>query len=66
MNCPICGTEFEPRQYQKYCCKACRLKAYTVNKKRAEFDKITFALEWAAWRRDFALGKTTSNLGVTV
>ena len=65
MNCPTCGKEFEPRQYQKYCCKACRLKAYRVNKTRAELAHINFVLEWAAWKRDFALGKTASNLEVT-
>lgn len=65
MKCPICGKKFEPRQYQKYCCKACRVEAYTANKKRVESDKLTFALEWSAWKRDFTLGKTASNLEVT-
>lgn len=64
MKCPICDNEFEGRPYKKYCSQACCLKASNGKKKRAEQERIAFELEWAAWKRDFARGKTVSNLGV--
>lgn len=64
MTCPICGKTFEGRKHQKYCSNACRFKGVGVNKKRREILAVKFALEWEAWKRDFALGKTVSNVEV--
>ena len=62
MTCKICGREFNGRPYQKYCSRECYRQSAKVNKKRREFSAIAFEIDWAAWKRDFALGKTESNL----
>ena len=66
MICKVCGREFEKhRPNQRYCEPACRKRAHCFAVKRRELERINFELEWAAWKRDFALGKTKSNLEVT-
>lgn len=66
MTCSICGREFNPnRPYQKYCKPECRKQAARILHKRRELAQIGFEIDWAAWKRDFALGKTLSNLEAT-
>ncbi|MBR1645214.1 MAG: hypothetical protein IJ774_05800 [Selenomonadaceae bacterium] len=58
--CPICKQKFTPatnHPYQKYCSATCRERAPI---ERAKL-KTWFAVEWEAWKRDFAAGKTQSN-----
>ena len=65
MTCKICGREFDGRPYQKYCSRECYRKSATVNQKRRALARIGFEIDWASWKRDFALGKTVSNLEAT-
>ena len=66
MICSICGRKFNPNSpYQKYCSWECYKKSTAVNQKRRAMARISFEIEWAAWKRDFALGKTVSNLEAT-
>ena len=66
MLCKICGRDFERRNpNQRYCNPDCQKRARNAERKRRRLVQISFELEWAAWKRDFALGKTKSNLEVT-
>lgn len=65
MTCQMCGKEFAGRKYQKFCSAECRKCGRALSKKRKAIAEVVFKLEWAAWKRDFALGKTTSNLEVS-
>lgn len=59
MTCPLCGTTFKPRCYNQIFCSQCsKVDAWFKKKVKAQW----FAREWAKWRRDFANGKTASNL----
>ncbi len=56
--CKYCGKEFTPtkgKPHQKFC-KPSHATLYYRQK------KIDFEIDWAAWKRDFALGRTVSNL----
>ena len=64
MTCPTCGKEFAGRKHQKYCSVKCCVRSRNLNKKRKAFEAVVFREEWAAWKRDFAQGKTASNLEV--
>ena len=60
-HCQTCQESFEAARrnpHQKFCSDNCRKKAAYERKKL----KTWFAREWRAWLRDFALGKTQSNL----
>lgn len=59
MTCPLCGKTFNPRRYNQIFCSRCA-NAPTELKEQAKAQ--WFAREWAKWRRDFARGKTASNL----
>lgn len=62
-TCPVCQKLFEPTNpLQKYCSKKCVRKAQRERSARVYQLRVNFNLEWAAWKRDFALGKTQSNL----
>ena len=65
MTCPMCGKDFAGRKHQKFCSAECCLRNRALNKKRKAIAEVVFKLEWAAWKRDFAQGKTTSNLEVS-
>ena len=65
MTCAVCGKVFEERNdRQRYCSPKCRQWAGWLNAKRRKIRQFEFEAEWAAWKRDFALGKTKSNLEV--
>lgn len=65
MTCTVCGKEFAGRKHQKFCSAECRKRGRALSKKREAIADVVFRLEWAAWKRDFAQGKTTSNLEVS-
>ena len=57
-TCEHCGAEFtidEPRRHKRFCSGACEYR-HRKEKQRC------FEREWTAWKRDFALGKTQSNI----
>lgn len=55
--CPLCGKPVTGHGLRKYCTD-CR-PPYS---KKSFFAKINFEVEWARWKKDFAAGKTVSNL----
>ena len=56
--CPNCGKHFAPNVNQrKYCSHCSKAKTRKWIKKQA-----WFAREWASWKRDFANGRTVSNV----
>ena len=63
MICPICKKEFESNfPYQKYCKRECYKKAMKLRLQQKYQDKLNFNIGSLEWKRDFALGKTVSNL----
>lgn len=71
MICEICGQEYsrKPRDTRSKVCVRCRPVAhrkYSARKQQLrkirELAQVKFHVEWAAWLRDFELGKTQSNL----
>lgn len=57
-NCAHCGAEFavdKRHPHQRFCSNKC---ACRNRDERARW----FKAEWTAWKRDFALNKTQSNL----
>ena len=68
MTCEQCQREFTPAPFhyhQKFCSAECRIKYRRQEKRRQLMAKITFEREWAQWKKDFAKGKTASNLEVS-
>lgn len=60
-HCQTCGAEFTPtfaHPQQKYCSRRCQERSKAEHAKL----KMWFEVEWQAWKRDFAAGKTQSNL----
>lgn len=66
MICPICEKNFTPRRSnQKYCTRQCYNRAQAQARRIRAQAHARWKMEWAAWKRDFALGKTVSNLEAT-
>ena len=63
MTCAYCGEEFFPtdNRPRRYCCKECRDKNNALIPKAHKQKRKDMLAEWAAWKHDFALGKTASN-----
>ena len=71
MTCKHCGQEYtrKPHDNNSKFCPACRPIKHRLiarrgaqSKKIRELAQVKFHVEWAAWLRDFELGKTVSNL----
>ena len=63
MTCLHCQREFTPRQWNhRFCSDQCRRANSRETRKRQLIAQITFEREWAQWKKDFAGGKTESNL----
>ena len=61
-HCQQCGATFTPafaHPHQKYCSQRCQMKAANMRRLKSP---TWFEREWKSWLRDFANGKTTSNL----
>ena len=64
--CPVCSKTFEPNHpLQKMCGRECAKTHARDLKIRRDIAAVNFKHEWEAWNRDFKLGKTVSNLGVS-
>lgn len=57
--CAACGKTFTAKHNQKHCPDCLNLKV-RVSKRLAK--QIWFEREWQSWKRDFALGRTVSNV----
>ena len=63
MICPICQQNFTQRRLnQKYCSSKCCQRAQDIKKHARAKNHTRWKKAWVAWKRDFALGKTQSNL----
>lgn len=64
MTCLHCHREFTPRQWNhKFCSKQCAdFYREHIKPKLEVIDRINFERDWAQWKKDFAEGKTESNL----
>ena len=63
MTCLHCHREFTPRQWNhKFCSRECYDAYLKGEPKRQLIARINFEREWAQWKKDFAEGKTESNL----
>ncbi|MBQ6006579.1 MAG: hypothetical protein IJL14_10080 [Selenomonadaceae bacterium] len=62
-QCPICKKDFETRYIsQKYCGHDCYRTAMKKRQGKLYYDAQSFQTAWEAWKKDFALSKTQSNL----
>ena len=65
MTCVQCKKKFKPAPFhyhQKFCSRECRDKYLRQQPRRQLIAQLTFEREWAQWKKDFAAGKTQSNL----
>ncbi len=67
MICKACKKTFKPvdnqHPHQKFCSEKCRRRYQRLKPLRELEEQEWFEEEWAAWKRDFAAGKTQSNGG---
>ena len=64
MTCAYCGEEFFPTDnyHRRFCCEECRIKFHRLRSAARKIKHSRMLAEFDAWKRDFALGKTASNL----